>query len=134
MSPIEAALYEALPLAALPEELMRLPVVGLYSASRSAFDEPMQGMVYGATAALGFPALENTWYIWQGGWTTAGSFAPSFSCPFTRPPERCYGTSSRRRSSVTAELLRSSEASRRPSASTACTTSGCWPPWHCLPT
>ena len=31
----------------------------------------MDGIVYGATAALGFAAFENALYVWDGGWVTA---------------------------------------------------------------
>ena len=69
--PLQLALYEAFILAAIPEELLKLLVVRLYSARRQSFDEPMDGIVYGATAALGFAALENALYVMDGGWMTA---------------------------------------------------------------
>jgi RsiW-degrading membrane proteinase PrsW (M82 family) len=69
--PLQLALYEAFILAAIPEELLKLLVVRGYSARRQSFDEPMDGIVYGATAALGFAALENALYVMDGGWMTA---------------------------------------------------------------
>lgn len=69
--PLQLALYEAFILAAIPEELLKLLVIRLYSARRRSFDEPMDGVVYGATAALGFAALENALYVMDGGWMTA---------------------------------------------------------------
>jgi hypothetical protein len=66
-----AALYDAFVVAAIPEELLKLMVVALYCARRVSFDEPMDGVVYGATAALGFAALENVLYVAGGGLTAA---------------------------------------------------------------
>jgi len=66
-----AALYAAFVGAAIPEEALKLLVVRGYCARQSSFDEPMDGVVYGVTAALGFAALENVLYVWESGWTTA---------------------------------------------------------------
>ena len=49
--------------AAIPEELFKLLVLWRYSMRQSAFDEPMDGIVYGATASLGFATLENVLYV-----------------------------------------------------------------------
>jgi len=65
------ALYLAFLTAAIPEELLKLLVVTRFCARRPSFDEPMDGIVYGVTAALGFAALENILYVWDSGWTTA---------------------------------------------------------------
>jgi RsiW-degrading membrane proteinase PrsW (M82 family) len=51
--------------AALPEETAKFLVLTLYCARRSAFDEPMDGLVYGVTASLGFAALENVFYVFD---------------------------------------------------------------------
>jgi RsiW-degrading membrane proteinase PrsW (M82 family) len=69
--PLLAALYDAFVVAAVPEELLKLLVIALYCARRVSFDEPMDGVVYGATAALGFAALENVLYVAGGGLTAA---------------------------------------------------------------
>ncbi|MEI6171871.1 MAG: PrsW family glutamic-type intramembrane protease [bacterium] len=69
--PLLAALYDAFVVAAIPEELLKLLVIALYCARRVSFDEPMDGIVYGATAALGFAALENVLYVADGGLVTA---------------------------------------------------------------
>jgi len=69
--PLLAALYDAFVVAAVPEELLKLLVIALYCARRVSFDEPMDGVVYGATAALGFAALENVLYVVDGGWAVA---------------------------------------------------------------
>jgi RsiW-degrading membrane proteinase PrsW (M82 family) len=66
-----AALYEALVIAAIPEEALKLLVIRAYSARQRCFNEPMDGLVYGATAALGFAMLENAIYVLNGGWTVA---------------------------------------------------------------
>ena len=76
MTPLQSgpwvfAAYQAFVLAAIPEELLKFAVLRGYAARRPAFDEPMDGIVYGATAALGFAAFENALYVWDGGWVTA---------------------------------------------------------------
>jgi RsiW-degrading membrane proteinase PrsW (M82 family) len=48
--------------AAIPEEFFKLLVLLGYSLRRREFDEPMDGLVYGVVAALGFAALENALY------------------------------------------------------------------------
>ncbi len=57
-------------LAACVEESLKYRVV-LYAARQSAFDEPMDGIVYGAMASLGFAALENVAYVAHGSWQVA---------------------------------------------------------------
>ncbi|MEM7582335.1 MAG: PrsW family glutamic-type intramembrane protease [Acidobacteriota bacterium] len=53
--------------AAIPEETFKLLVLHRYSMRQPAFDEPMDGLVYGATASLGFATLENILYVADGG-------------------------------------------------------------------
>ncbi len=65
------ALFVSFILAAIPEELCKLWVIAGYSSRQRCFDEPMDGLVYGATAALGFAALENILYVSSGGWGVA---------------------------------------------------------------
>ena len=69
--PLLAGMYTALFCAAIPEEFFKFVVLTRYSARSSAFDEPMDGVVYGATASLGFATLENILYVGLGGWTVA---------------------------------------------------------------
>ena len=57
----------ALLLAALPEEFFKFLVVTGYAARHKEFDEPMDGIVYGAVASLGFATLENILYVSSGG-------------------------------------------------------------------
>ncbi|WNG19704.1 PrsW family intramembrane metalloprotease [Cystobacter fuscus] len=48
---------------ALPEQCFRLLVLRLYVWNKPAFDEPLDGVVYGATVSLGFATLENLFYV-----------------------------------------------------------------------
>ncbi len=61
----------ALLLAAIPEETIKMFVIVGYSMKTAEFDEPMDGLVYGVTASLGFATLENILYVSQGGMYTA---------------------------------------------------------------
>jgi RsiW-degrading membrane proteinase PrsW (M82 family) len=60
-------LLDALFTAAVPEEAWKLVVVLGFSARHKEFDEPMDGIVYGAIASLGFATLENILYVAGGG-------------------------------------------------------------------
>ncbi len=53
--------------AAAPEELCKFLVLFFYTSRRREFDEPMDGVVYGVTASLGFATLENILYVAEGG-------------------------------------------------------------------
>lgn len=53
--------------AAAPEEAFKLLVLLWYCERNPAFDEPMDGIVYGALASLGFATLENILYVGNGG-------------------------------------------------------------------
>lgn len=57
--------------AAIPEELFKLLVVRGYCARHRDFNEPMDGVVYGAVASLGFATLENVLYVTGAGFTVA---------------------------------------------------------------
>jgi RsiW-degrading membrane proteinase PrsW (M82 family) len=57
--------------AALPEEALKLAVLVWYCARKDAFDEPMDGIVYGAAVSLGFATFENVLYVAGGGLGTA---------------------------------------------------------------
>ncbi|MBL8685206.1 MAG: PrsW family intramembrane metalloprotease [Myxococcales bacterium] len=65
--PITAGFLSAFLTAAGPEELFKLLVVVGYAARHKEFDEPMDGVVYGAVASLGFATLENILYVSSGG-------------------------------------------------------------------
>ncbi|HEX4951714.1 MAG TPA: PrsW family glutamic-type intramembrane protease [Blastocatellia bacterium] len=47
------------------EEFCKLLAVALYAYRRREFDEPLDGVIYSATAALGFAAIENVIYLSQ---------------------------------------------------------------------
>jgi RsiW-degrading membrane proteinase PrsW (M82 family) len=70
-STVPRTLFTTLFGVALPEELAKFAVLALYARRHRAFDEPMDGLVYGAAAALGFAGVENVLYVAQGGAHTA---------------------------------------------------------------
>lgn len=47
------------------EETLKFLIILLYCSRIKAFDEPMDGLVYGATAALGFAVYENFSYVYN---------------------------------------------------------------------
>lgn len=57
--------------AAIPEELFKFVVLWWVARRRRAFDEPMDGVVYGVAASLGFATLENVLYVSNGGLAVA---------------------------------------------------------------
>lgn len=62
-TPLAYALITATLRSAVPEELAKFSILQLYCRRHSAFDEPMDGLVYGATASLGFAAMENVLFV-----------------------------------------------------------------------
>lgn len=66
------ALYMATIASAIPEEAIKFLILYYYVSRVSAFDEPMDGLVYGATASLGFAFFENVLYVLGAGddWLT----------------------------------------------------------------
>lgn len=70
-NPLLFNLYDMFVNVAVPEEFFKLLVIILYSARTAAFDEPMDGIVYGVAAALGFATIENFFYVVEGGFGTA---------------------------------------------------------------
>jgi len=66
-NPFAVAAVRAFGSAAVPEELGKLLVLVLYSVRHAEFDEPMDGIVYGVAASLGFATLENVMYVSNGG-------------------------------------------------------------------
>lgn len=48
--------------AAIPEEFFKFLVLRYYAATHRAFNEPMDGIVYGVAVSLGFATLENILY------------------------------------------------------------------------
>jgi len=53
--------------AAIPEEFFKYLVLSRYCMRHKEFDEPMDGVVYGVAASLGFATLENIFYVAGGG-------------------------------------------------------------------
>ena len=66
-NPWFAAVAEALFQAAIPEDLAKFCVLFFYCARRTHFNDPMDGIVYGAAASMGFAAFENVLYVLEGG-------------------------------------------------------------------
>ncbi len=66
-SPYVGGLQQAFFMAAIPEELCKFLVVLLYCSRHKEFNEPMDGVVYGVVASLGFATLENILYVASGG-------------------------------------------------------------------
>jgi RsiW-degrading membrane proteinase PrsW (M82 family) len=75
INPVAGAIAGSVLAAAIPEEFFKFLVVFLYCSRQPAFDEPMDGVVYGAIASLGFASLENILYVWGGGYAAAVSRA-----------------------------------------------------------
>lgn len=69
--PYVRALNEAFWSASIPEEFFKFLVVVLYCYRHPEFDEPMDGIVYGVLASLGFATLENVLYVSTGGLVVA---------------------------------------------------------------
>ena len=57
--------------AAVPEEFFKYVTLLGYSMQHDQFDEPMDGIVYGVAASLGFATLENILYVADGGMNLA---------------------------------------------------------------
>ena len=70
-NPIYIGFYWAFFGAAIPEEFFKFLVIVFFCARKSEFDEPMDGIIYGVTASLGFATVENIVYVLQGGWSVA---------------------------------------------------------------
>ena len=67
---IEKAIFAFLIVAA-GEELFKFLALRIGSFPRKSFNEPYDGIVYGAAVALGFASLENLFYVFEGGVETA---------------------------------------------------------------
>jgi RsiW-degrading membrane proteinase PrsW (M82 family) len=70
-NPMLAAMYWSLFCAAIPEEFFKFLILTRYCTKNPAFDEPMDGIIYGVTASLGFATLESMMFISRIGWTAA---------------------------------------------------------------
>jgi RsiW-degrading membrane proteinase PrsW (M82 family) len=65
--PVVKGFLDAFLVAAIPEEFFKLAVLLGYAYRHREFNEPMDGIVYGVMAALGFATLENVLYVFEGG-------------------------------------------------------------------
>lgn len=70
-NPWIASAILAFPIVAGIEELSKFAVLYLFCRRWNDFDEPMDGLVYGVAASLGFAAIENWSYVYQSGLETA---------------------------------------------------------------
>ena len=70
-NPMFAAMYWSLFCAAIPEEFFKFLILTRYCTKNPAFDEPMDGIIYGVTASLGFATLESMMFISKVGWEAA---------------------------------------------------------------
>ena len=76
------ALFGAFFVAALVEEIFKLSVLQVYSFRNRQFNEPMDGVVYGAASGLGFAVLENLLYVMApGGGLAVGTMRAVLSVP-----------------------------------------------------
>ena len=65
--PWAAGLGTAFLAAAIPEGVAKFCILFFYCLRHTEFDEPMDGLVYGAAASMGFAAVENLAYVYEGG-------------------------------------------------------------------
>lgn len=68
---LEYAAFNAFAVAALCEELSKFLLLRLGSWKHEAFNYRFDGVVYGATVAIGFAVLENVMYVFTYGFQTA---------------------------------------------------------------
>ncbi|HEY1542870.1 MAG TPA: PrsW family intramembrane metalloprotease [Xanthobacteraceae bacterium] len=75
---------DALLFAAAPEEAIKVSIIALLALRSRDFDEPMDGVVYGAAVGLGFAALENILYLVGNGahWQSLAVVRGVLSVPF----------------------------------------------------
>ncbi len=69
--PWTSAFIIAFPIVGGIEELSKFAVLYFFCRKWNDFDEPMDGLVYGVCASLGFAAIENWSYVYQSGLETA---------------------------------------------------------------
>ncbi|QRN96761.1 PrsW family intramembrane metalloprotease [Archangium violaceum] len=60
---LSTAWWRALFSLAIPQELLKFLLLYLYARRNPAFNEPLDGVIYGATISLGFATLENMTYV-----------------------------------------------------------------------
>jgi RsiW-degrading membrane proteinase PrsW (M82 family) len=69
---------------ALPEETVKILVITMVSAWRKPFTDPMDTVIYGAAAGLGFAAYENLYYLVQHAdmWPSLAALRSVLTVPF----------------------------------------------------
>jgi len=69
---------------ALPEEAIKILVIAMVSAWRRPFTDPMETVIYGASAGLGFAAYENLAYLVQHAdmWQSLAALRSILTVPF----------------------------------------------------
>ncbi|MGA2058047.1 MAG: PrsW family glutamic-type intramembrane protease [Bradyrhizobium sp.] len=69
---------------ALPEETVKILVITVVSAWRKPFTDPMDTVIYGAAAGLGFAAYENLYYLVQHAdmWQSLAALRSVLTVPF----------------------------------------------------
>jgi hypothetical protein len=82
-NPWLAADQTGLLIAAIPEETLKISIIAAIALRVRAFDEPMDGVVYGTAVGLGFAALENLMYLMSHkNWGTVAMMRGLSSVPF----------------------------------------------------
>ena len=84
--PATQAILTSFLVAGLCEEAFKFLVLHKYCARHSAFDEPMDAVVYGVVVSLGFATIENVLYVAQGGLGVAVARAVT-----AVPAHACFG-------------------------------------------
>ena len=73
----------ALFVAAIPEETLKVLIIALFAFRARAFDEPMDGVVYGTAVGLGFAAHENLGYLMHSNdWEALAIIRGALTVPF----------------------------------------------------
>ena len=82
-NPWLAAYQFATLLAGIPEETVKVSLIALIALRARDFDEPMDGVVYGAAVGLGFAAVENLGYVAGApNWVSVAIMRAIMSVPF----------------------------------------------------
>ena len=70
-------------LTGIPEETLKIACIAAIGLRAHDFDEPMDGVVYGAAVGLGFAAFENFFYLWgEPDWVSVAIMRGLLTIPF----------------------------------------------------
>ena len=70
-------------LTGIPEETLKIACIAAIGLRANDFDEPMDGVVYGAAVGLGFAAFENFFYLWgEPDWVSVAILRGLLTIPF----------------------------------------------------